>query len=88
MNMGIILGSTPRLSASPPIASIHAPRRIPNEYYPTPPEATRALLSVEEIGDAIARMARVATEAKARADSAAKGQKLGPTFRNDGPTKH
>lgn len=24
------------------------PRRLPNEFYPTPPEATRALLSVEE----------------------------------------
>lgn len=25
----------------------HVPRRLPNEFYPTPPEATRALLSVE-----------------------------------------
>ena len=24
------------------------PRRLPNEFYPTPPEATRALLSVEQ----------------------------------------
>jgi hypothetical protein len=34
-----------------PTAAIHArtpiPRRIPNEFYPTPPEAVRALLSVE-----------------------------------------
>lgn len=33
-----------RLPASPVAAS---PFRIPNEFYPTPPEATRALLSVE-----------------------------------------
>lgn len=28
-------------------ARMPVPRRIPNEFYPTPPEATRALLSVE-----------------------------------------
>jgi len=27
---------------------VRIPRRIPNEFYPTPPEATRALLSVED----------------------------------------
>ncbi len=30
-----------------------SPRRIPNEYYPTPPEATRALLSVEQFEGSI-----------------------------------
>jgi len=30
-----------------------APRRIPHEFYPTPPEATRALLSVESFDGAI-----------------------------------
>jgi len=29
------------------IRQMPVPRRIPNEFYPTPPEATRALLSVE-----------------------------------------
>lgn len=53
----IILGAAPRLSAPPqsrPTFRVlpqadrpQVPRRIPNEYYPTPPEATRALLSVE-----------------------------------------
>lgn len=28
--------------------STSVPRRLPNEFYPTPPEATRALLSVEQ----------------------------------------
>ena len=28
--------------------SVGKPFRIPNEFYPTPPEATRALLSVEQ----------------------------------------
>jgi hypothetical protein len=47
MTHAIILGSTPvRLSPQPvPLRSV--PRRLPNEFYPTPPEATRALLSVE-----------------------------------------
>lgn len=31
----------------PPTAPRAVPRRLPNEFYPTPPEATRALLSVE-----------------------------------------
>jgi hypothetical protein len=45
----IILGAAPRQSASPTPPPLYrdVPRRIPNEYYPTPPEATRALLSVE-----------------------------------------
>lgn len=45
---GIIIGS--RRSAPVPQATgttRHVPRRLPNEFYPTPPEATRALLSVE-----------------------------------------
>jgi hypothetical protein len=47
MTHAIILGSIPtRLSPQPvPLRSV--PRRLPNEFYPTPPEATRALLSVE-----------------------------------------
>jgi hypothetical protein len=47
MTHAIILGSTPvRLTPQPvPLRSV--PRRLPNEFYPTPPEATRALLSVE-----------------------------------------
>jgi hypothetical protein len=55
MNMGIILGSAPRRSAAPTPRPMYAqvPRRIPNEYYPTPPEATRALLSVEQFEGSI-----------------------------------
>ena len=49
----IILGSGPRLSAAPPAASVQVPRRLPNEFYPTPPEATRALLSVESFEGSI-----------------------------------
>lgn len=47
MTSRIILGTHPR-SSSPfsPFARA-APRRLPNEFYPTPPEAIRALLSVE-----------------------------------------
>lgn len=30
-----------------PVSETLRPRRLPNEFYPTPPEATRALLSVE-----------------------------------------
>ena len=47
MTSRIIIG---RHSRSSRIVSPHAhavPRRLPNEFYPTPPEATRALLSVE-----------------------------------------
>lgn len=51
---GIIIGS--RRSAPLPQAmgvARHIPRRLPNEYYPTPPEATRALLSVEAFAGSI-----------------------------------
>lgn len=50
----IIIGVTPRVrgSAKPP-SGRHIPRRIPNEFYPTPPEATRALLSVERFDGSI-----------------------------------
>lgn len=51
---GIILGSRSQQrspgayhSLSSNTAVRPAPRRIPHEFYPTPPEATRALLSVE-----------------------------------------
>lgn len=47
----------------------HAPRRLPNEFYPTPPEATRALLSVEQFDGSIwepacgdGRIAKVLTQ--------------------------
>jgi hypothetical protein len=53
MSMGIILGSASRPPAMPLAALVHVPRRIPNEYYPTPPEATRALLSVEQFEGSI-----------------------------------
>lgn len=48
----------------------------------------------EEIGllaqrlDSIARMARATSQAKARADSMARGVKLGQRIVNDGPTRH
>jgi predicted RNA methylase len=54
MNSRIIIGS--RRSASVPLSKTVAqpiPRRIPNEFYPTPPEATRALLSVETFDGSI-----------------------------------
>ncbi len=54
MNSRIIIGS--RRSASVPMSIAAArpiPRRIPNEFYPTPPEATRALLSVETFDGSI-----------------------------------
>ncbi len=45
------------------------PRRLPNEFYPTPPEATRALLSVEQFDGPIwepacgdGRIAKVLTD--------------------------
>ncbi len=42
----------PKRQSPAPAAREHArqsvPRRIPNEFYPTPPEAVRALLSVEQ----------------------------------------
>src|SRR5271156_6414494 len=61
----IIIGTPLRPSRSPtgerrPLtlaARDHArqpiPRRIPNEFYPTPPEAVRALLSVETFDGSI-----------------------------------
>lgn len=32
---------------------LRTPFRIPNDFYPTPPEATRALLSVEDFDGSI-----------------------------------
>lgn len=53
---------------APPLAR-RAPRRLPNEFYPTPPEATRALLSVENFDGTIwepacgdGRIAKVLTD--------------------------
>lgn len=50
---GIIIGTAPRRLAVVTSEQRAVPRRLPNEYYPTPPEATRALLSVETFGDSI-----------------------------------
>jgi hypothetical protein len=47
MTHAIILGSSPARLAPHPGPTRGVPRRLPNEFYPTPPEATRALLSVE-----------------------------------------
>lgn len=49
---GIIIGPRPRsifatMARALPEAFRIGPKRIANEFYPTPPEATRALLSVE-----------------------------------------
>lgn len=49
---GIIIGTRPRAMLAAPATAVPqafrvSARRIPNEFYPTPPEATRALLSVE-----------------------------------------
>ena len=64
-NHAILIGAQSRASRSPtgerrppaPAAREHArqpiPRRIPNEFYPTPPEAVRALLSVETFDGSI-----------------------------------
>ena len=61
----IIIGTRPQASRSPsgerrplpPASRDNArqpvPRRIPNEFYPTPPEAVRALLSVEQFDGSI-----------------------------------
>ncbi len=52
--MSILLGRPLARSSSPRVAGfLPVPRRIPNEYYPTPPEATRALLSVERFDGSI-----------------------------------
>jgi len=52
---GIILGTAPRAAAAPvlPQAFRLGQKRIPNEFYPTPPEATHALLSVETFDGSI-----------------------------------
>lgn len=55
---GIIIGTRPHaslVSTAKPVAQAFrlSPRRIPNEFYPTPPEATRALLSVETFDGSI-----------------------------------
>ena len=51
---GVIIGASVRRN---PVLSHRSardiPRRLPNEFYPTPPEATRALLSVERFDGSI-----------------------------------
>ena len=47
MTHAIILGAIPARLTPHPVPLRSVPRRLPNEFYPTPPEATRALLSVE-----------------------------------------
>jgi len=49
----IIIGSQPRNPVIAGPSRNHIPRRLPNEFYPTPPEATRALLSVERFDGSI-----------------------------------
>ena len=53
MTHAIILGSTPARLTPHPVPLRSVPRRLPNEFYPTPPEATRALLSVETFDGSI-----------------------------------
>lgn len=63
MTFGIILGARPTSSVSGrSLQPAHTPvatafrlgaTRLPNEFYPTPPEATRALLSVETFDGSI-----------------------------------
>jgi hypothetical protein len=54
MHSGIIIGATTRTRGGIlPRAPRSIPRRLPNEFYPTPPEATRALLSVERFDGSI-----------------------------------
>ena len=53
MTNGIILGSHSRSPRALAPTLRPVPRRIPNEFYPTPPEATRALLSVERFEGSI-----------------------------------
>ena len=54
MNSGIIIGASQRRFSTLPQPALRAvPRRLPNEFYPTPPEATRALLSVETFDGSI-----------------------------------
>lgn len=49
----VIIGSRPARTAPAVRRPLAAPRRLPNEFYPTPPEATRALLSVETFNGSI-----------------------------------
>lgn len=50
----IIIGASPRrIAQSPGVVARSVPRRLPNEFYPTPPEATLALLSVERFEGSI-----------------------------------
>jgi hypothetical protein len=50
----IIIGATPRNRGNiVSTAPRNVPRRLPNEFYPTPPEATRALLSAERFEGSI-----------------------------------
>ncbi len=54
MHSSIIIGTGSRRNASAPSGANRInPSRIPNEFYPTPPEATRALLSVEKFEGSI-----------------------------------
>lgn len=54
----IIIGRSPRAVRQSPataerVPATSVPKRLPNEFYPTPPEAVRALLSVEEFDGSI-----------------------------------
>ena len=51
MSHAILIGQPQPILRSRPLREV--PRRIPNEFYPTPPEATRALLSVERFEGSI-----------------------------------
>ena len=53
MTSGIIIGASPVRLTPQPASLRSVPRRLPNEFYPTPPEATRALLSVETFDGSI-----------------------------------
>lgn len=55
---GIIIGTRPRSVRASVVKALPqafrlGPKRIANEFYPTPPEATRALLSVERFDGSI-----------------------------------
>ncbi len=51
MNTSILLKNSKNAKVSAP--DIRYPKRAPFEFYPTPPEATRALLSVESFEGSI-----------------------------------
>jgi len=53
MTSAIIIGAQPRNAIAAKLQPRSIPRRLPNEFYPTPPEATRALLSVERFDGSI-----------------------------------